>query len=122
MNKKTILVTGSTDSIGKATALQLLNQGHNVIIHGRNQEKGRRIEDAVEMTLTVNSVAPFLLTYLLKEVLQKAAPGGGTRGDHSTSLLKCNSPLFCIPTVICNLSSGKMDPPIENFQSGMKES
>ena len=42
MNKKTILITGSTDGIGKATTLQLLNQGHQVIIQGRNQEKGRR--------------------------------------------------------------------------------
>jgi NAD(P)-dependent dehydrogenase (short-subunit alcohol dehydrogenase family) len=37
---KTILVTGSTDGIGKATARALARQGHRVLIHGRDHEKG----------------------------------------------------------------------------------
>ncbi len=36
---KTILVTGSTDGIGKQTALELAQQGHKVIVHGRNLKK-----------------------------------------------------------------------------------
>lgn len=36
---KLILVTGSTDGIGKQTALELAEKGHSVIIHGRNKEK-----------------------------------------------------------------------------------
>lgn len=36
---KTIFITGSTDGIGLATAKALLNLGHRVLIHGRNQTK-----------------------------------------------------------------------------------
>ena len=37
--KKTILITGSTDGIGKHLAKKLAKEGHEVIIHGRNPQK-----------------------------------------------------------------------------------
>jgi NAD(P)-dependent dehydrogenase (short-subunit alcohol dehydrogenase family) len=39
MPAKTILVTGSTDGIGRQTALELLRLGHRVIVHGRSPDK-----------------------------------------------------------------------------------
>ena len=39
---KTILVTGSTDGIGRATALALAERDCTVIVHGRNEERARR--------------------------------------------------------------------------------
>jgi NAD(P)-dependent dehydrogenase (short-subunit alcohol dehydrogenase family) len=42
MKGRTVLVTGSTDGIGRETALELAMMGANVLIHGRNEEKGQR--------------------------------------------------------------------------------
>jgi short-subunit dehydrogenase len=38
MMKKTIFITGSTDGIGKELAMRLANEGHTVLLHGRNPE------------------------------------------------------------------------------------
>lgn len=42
--KKTIIITGSTDGIGLETAERLVREGHNVLIHGRNQAKIQEVE------------------------------------------------------------------------------
>lgn len=39
MTNKTILITGSTDGIGLATARSFVELGHTVIIHGRSDDK-----------------------------------------------------------------------------------
>jgi NAD(P)-dependent dehydrogenase (short-subunit alcohol dehydrogenase family) len=39
-----MLVTGSTDGIGKVTAAELARGGAGVIIHGRDEKKGRRVQ------------------------------------------------------------------------------
>ncbi|NNL56280.1 MAG: SDR family NAD(P)-dependent oxidoreductase [Pseudomonadales bacterium] len=42
---KTIMITGSTDGIGLVTAEKLVGQGHQVLIHGRNAEKLKAVEE-----------------------------------------------------------------------------
>ena len=44
--QKTILVTGSTDGIGLATAEMLISQGHHVLLHGRNPAKLEATENS----------------------------------------------------------------------------
>jgi NAD(P)-dependent dehydrogenase (short-subunit alcohol dehydrogenase family) len=43
MAEPLILVTGSTDGIGKATAMELIAGGAEVILHGRNEKKGKQV-------------------------------------------------------------------------------
>ncbi len=131
VNNQTIFITGSTDGIGKLTALQLAKQQAHVLIHGRNEKKvasvvdeiknaskNKNVEgftadlssidevrklanevlekhdkidvlinnagagtadqrygkDGTELRMTVNYLAPFLLTHLLLPTLKNAAP------------------------------------------------
>lgn len=41
---KTILITGATDGIGRLTAEKLVELGHKVLIHGRNEQKLQAVE------------------------------------------------------------------------------
>ena len=45
---KTILVTGSTDGIGRQTALELALMGNEVIVHGKNKDRGREVVDNIK--------------------------------------------------------------------------
>jgi NAD(P)-dependent dehydrogenase (short-subunit alcohol dehydrogenase family) len=47
-NGRVILVTGSTDGIGKATALELARRGEKVLLHGRNPEKGQAVLEEIK--------------------------------------------------------------------------
>lgn len=40
---KTVLITGATSGIGKATAILFAKNGFNVIINGRNEERGNAV-------------------------------------------------------------------------------
>lgn len=44
---KTILVTGATDGIGLETAKELAGQGHELVLHGRGEEKVMRASSAI---------------------------------------------------------------------------
>jgi NAD(P)-dependent dehydrogenase (short-subunit alcohol dehydrogenase family) len=44
---KVALITGSTDGIGKATALGLAQRGYAVILHGRDRIKGERAAEEI---------------------------------------------------------------------------
>jgi NAD(P)-dependent dehydrogenase (short-subunit alcohol dehydrogenase family) len=45
-----ILVTGSTGGLGREVALELGTRGAHVIIHGRNEERGNQVIEAIEST------------------------------------------------------------------------
>jgi NAD(P)-dependent dehydrogenase (short-subunit alcohol dehydrogenase family) len=44
---KTILITGSTDGVGRHVALRLAAAGARVLVHGRSRERGQAVLDAI---------------------------------------------------------------------------
>jgi NAD(P)-dependent dehydrogenase (short-subunit alcohol dehydrogenase family) len=44
---KTVLITGSTDGLGREIARALAAEGAHVIVHGRNAERGRALVDEI---------------------------------------------------------------------------
>ncbi len=44
---KTVLVTGSTDGLGRELALALAADGAHVLVHGRNAERGQAVVDEI---------------------------------------------------------------------------
>lgn len=65
MRTKTILITGSTDGIGKITATSLANQGHTIIIHGRNKTKAEKVCEEIK-NKTGNNNVDFMIADLLQ--------------------------------------------------------
>ena len=57
---KTILITGATDGLGLATALQLASRGHHMLLHGRNPTKLAAAEEAVRAAGGGGDVATFV--------------------------------------------------------------
>ncbi|MCH9681339.1 MAG: SDR family NAD(P)-dependent oxidoreductase [Deltaproteobacteria bacterium] len=52
---KTIVITGSTDGIGRATAQALVSGGHHLVLHGRNPDKLQALRD--ELSATSGSIS-----------------------------------------------------------------
>lgn len=63
MESKTVLITGSTDGIGKITAKALAKQGYTVVIHGRNAQKA----EAVVREIKSETNNPFI-DYILADL------------------------------------------------------
>lgn len=73
--KKSILITGSTDGIGKLAAIKLAKDGHQMFLHGRNPEKlTDTIKEITETTKNENVkgfVSDFSDLESIKEMGQK---------------------------------------------------
>lgn len=73
---KTILITGSTDGIGKLAALKLAEAGHQVYLHGRNADKLASViveVQAVATSAAVNNIDGFVADFSDLTALRKMA-------------------------------------------------
>ena len=64
MDSKRILITGSTDGIGKITATTLAKLGHVIIIHGRNKAKAEKVCEEIKKE-TGNNKVEYIIADLL---------------------------------------------------------
>ena len=73
---KTILITGSTDGIGKLAALKLAEAGHQVYVHGRNADKLASVIAEVKAVATgaaVDNIGGFVADFSDLNAVRKMA-------------------------------------------------
>lgn len=73
MKGRTVLVTGSTDGIGKATAMELASRGAKVLMHGRNSEKGRAVLEEIRRRTGNDNLEFFKADFSSQREVQRLA-------------------------------------------------
>ena len=73
MTGKTILITGSTDGIGKAAAYLLAGQGHRILLHGRDRAKGSAVLDELETVAGSSRPALFIADLSVQDQVRNLA-------------------------------------------------
>lgn len=72
---KTILITGSTDGIGKLAAIQLATEGHQIVLHGRNNEKLQHTISEVKELSNNENISGFIADLSDFSSIQKMIDG-----------------------------------------------
>jgi NAD(P)-dependent dehydrogenase (short-subunit alcohol dehydrogenase family) len=56
LTDKTVLITGSTDGVGRLVARRLARQGARILIHGRDRCRGKQVVDQIQTVGTGSAV------------------------------------------------------------------
>ncbi|AYW47003.1 oxidoreductase [Tetragenococcus osmophilus] len=59
LSECTVLITGATDGLGKMTADRFAQQGARILLHGRNEEKGKKVLQEIKQTTGNQSLEYF---------------------------------------------------------------
>ena len=72
----TVLVTGSSDGIGRQTALDLVRRGDRVVVHARNEQRAQQTREAVPgaAAVVVGDLASLAQTRALADAANDAGP------------------------------------------------
>lgn len=93
--QKIILITGSTDGIGLATAKMLVSMGHHVLLHGRNSVKLADVQRALSELPGDGSVESYLADLsCLSDVVALAK--SVTQRHSRLDVLINNAGIFCV--------------------------
>ncbi len=68
---KTILITGSTDGIGKLAATKLAKEGHAIYIHGRNEEKLVKVIAEIKVLSNNENINGFVADFSDLDAVEK---------------------------------------------------
>lgn len=71
-----VLVTGSSDGIGRQTAVDLLRDGHEVVVHARNDRRAEQVREAVPgaAAVVIGDLSSLAQTRSLAEAAVAAGP------------------------------------------------
>jgi NAD(P)-dependent dehydrogenase (short-subunit alcohol dehydrogenase family) len=58
--EQTVLITGSTDGVGKVVARRLAEGGARVLLHGRNRDKGEAVMREIRERTGADSIEFYL--------------------------------------------------------------
>ena len=70
---KTIIITGSTDGIGKLTAFSLAEKGHTVYVHGRNEAKVDTVVSEIKTKTNNQNIHSLVADFSDLEAVSKLA-------------------------------------------------
>jgi NAD(P)-dependent dehydrogenase (short-subunit alcohol dehydrogenase family) len=73
IDQQTILITGSTDGIGKLTALNLARQNAHVIVHGRSEAKVKKVVYELKTKSHTNKVDGLIADFSFLDEVRKFA-------------------------------------------------
>ena len=85
--KKTILITGATDGIGKQIANDLAKKGHSLILHGRNREKLLSTKETLKARYPDLTVESALADFSSLDQVKHMAEDISNRFDHLDVLI-----------------------------------
>src|SRR5215210_8244275 len=104
LKNKTVLITGATDGLGKLVAHRAAEAGATLILHGRNEEKGKTITEDIKSATGNNSIFYYNADFSslpavkgfaedvlahhqqLHVLINNAAIGGGPKGNKQREL------------------------------------
>lgn len=87
MESKVILITGSSDGIGKETAKALAMQGHTIIMHGRDKEKTQTAREEIALKSGNDKIDMFMADFLSLAEVKRFADQIKRKYDHLDVLI-----------------------------------